>query len=137
MARASRERHGQQWATKFRESWGRSLFEKYDVHVLVSSYAQAPTKFYVAGLFYPPRAPEDAHTHAHHLAHHRKFGIDGIERGHNLNLVGPASGLGGAQDAAGALEFVQRRPFAVEAIEQFRVNRVSSFHAPFVVPLAA
>ncbi len=69
MARVSRERHGQQWATKFRESWGRSLFEKYDVHVLVSAYAQAPTKFYVAGLFYPPRALEDAHEHLHHVAH--------------------------------------------------------------------
>ena len=69
MARASRERHGQQWATKFRESWGRPLFEKYDVHVLVSAYAQSPTKFYVAGLFYPPRAPEDAHEHMHHVAH--------------------------------------------------------------------
>jgi len=69
MARASRERHGQQWATKFRESWGRPLFEKYDVHILVSAYAQSPTKFFVAGLFYPPRAPEDAHEHMHHVAH--------------------------------------------------------------------
>ena len=69
MARVSRERHGQLWATKFRESWGRPLFEKYDVHVLVSAYAQAPTKFYVAGLFYPPRAVEDAHEHLHHIAH--------------------------------------------------------------------
>jgi hypothetical protein len=69
MARASRERHGQQWATKFRETWGRALFEKYDVHILVSAYAQAPTKFYVAGLFYPPRVIEDAHEHLHHVAH--------------------------------------------------------------------
>lgn len=69
MARVSRERHGQQWATRFRETWGRPLFEKYDVHVLVSAYAQAPTKFFVAGLFYPPRAPEDAHAHQHHVAH--------------------------------------------------------------------
>jgi len=37
--------------------------------VLVSAYAQSPTKFYVAGLFYPPRAPEDAHEHLHHVAH--------------------------------------------------------------------
>ena len=69
MAHRSRERHGQQWATKFRETWGRPLFEKYDVHILVSAYAQAPTKFYVAGLFYPPRAAEDAHEHLHHIAH--------------------------------------------------------------------
>jgi hypothetical protein len=45
------------------------LFEKYDVHILVSAYAQSPAKFHVAGLFYPPRTPEDAHTHAHHVAH--------------------------------------------------------------------
>ncbi|HUQ17941.1 MAG TPA: hypothetical protein VM070_09155 [Candidatus Saccharimonadales bacterium] len=69
MARISRERYGAQWATKFRETWGRGLFEKYDVHLLLSSYAQSPAKFYVAGLFYPPKAPEDAHQHAHHLAH--------------------------------------------------------------------
>ena len=69
MARITRERSGPQWATRFRETWGRALFERYDVHVLVSSYAQAPTRFYVAGLFYPPRAPEDPHEHLHHVAH--------------------------------------------------------------------
>ena len=69
MARMTRERHGAQWATRFRETWGRALFERYDVHVLLSAYAQAPTRFYVAGLFYPPRAPEDAHEHQHHIAH--------------------------------------------------------------------
>jgi hypothetical protein len=69
MARITRERHGPQWATRFRETWGRPLFERYDVHVLLSAYAQAPTRFYVAGLFYPPRAPEDPHEHLHHVAH--------------------------------------------------------------------
>lgn len=69
MARKSRERFGQQWATRFRETWGAGLFERYDVHLMLSSYAQSPTKFYVAGMFYPPRAQEDAHLHAHHLEH--------------------------------------------------------------------
>ena len=71
MARKSRERFGQQWATRFRESWGAGLFERYDVHLLLSSYAQSPTKFYVAGLFYPPREAEDAHEHLHHQEHRR------------------------------------------------------------------
>jgi hypothetical protein len=69
MARASRERFGPQWATKFRETWGGPLFERFDVHVLVSTYAQALTRVHVAGLFYPPRTPEDAHEHAHHVEH--------------------------------------------------------------------
>ena len=72
MARLSRERYGQQWATKFRSSWGAPLVERFDVHVLVSSYAQQPTRFYVAGLFTPPREAEDAHAHAHHVEHHRE-----------------------------------------------------------------
>ena len=69
MARLSRERFGQQWATRFRATWGQGLFEKYDVHLLLSSYAQSPSKFYVAGLFYPPREAEDAHLHVHHEEH--------------------------------------------------------------------
>jgi len=69
MARLSRERFGPQWATRFRESWGARLLERFDVHVLLSSYAQAPSRFYVAGLFTPPRETEDAHTHAHHVEH--------------------------------------------------------------------
>ncbi len=69
MARLSRERYGPQWATRFRESWGAALFERFDVHLLLSSYAQAPTKLYVAGLFTPPRESEDAHAHAHHVEH--------------------------------------------------------------------
>ena len=69
MARLSRERYGPQWATRFRASWGQGLFEKYDVHLLLSSYAQAPSKFYVASVFYPPRQAEDAHEHLHHVAH--------------------------------------------------------------------
>lgn len=69
MSRAARERHGAVWATKFRETWGRALAERYDLHVLLSSYAQSPSKLYVAGLFYPPREAEDVHAHAHHAQH--------------------------------------------------------------------
>lgn len=69
MARATRERYGPQWATRFRETWGTALFERYDVHILVSTYAQAPTRPYVAGLFYPPKQGEDPHEHAHHVEH--------------------------------------------------------------------
>ncbi len=69
MARLTRERSGPQWATRFRESWGAKLLERFDVHVLLSSYAQAPSRFYVAGLFTPPRESEDAHVHAHHVEH--------------------------------------------------------------------
>lgn len=72
MARSSRQRFGPQWATRFRESWGAGLFERFDVHVLVSTYAQARTRLYVAGLFYPPRVVEDAHAHAHHVEHGRQ-----------------------------------------------------------------
>jgi hypothetical protein len=71
MTRATRERYGQAWATKFRETWGAGLAERFDVHLLLSSYAQAPTKLYVAGLFYPPKAAEDAHEHMHHQEHRR------------------------------------------------------------------
>ena len=52
-ARLSREQYGAQWATRFRESWGAGLFERFDVHLLVSSYAQAPSRFYVASVFAP------------------------------------------------------------------------------------
>ena len=69
MTRASRERYGAAWATKFRETWGAGLAEKYDVHLLLSSYAQAPSKLYLAGVFYPPKVAEDEHVHAHHVAH--------------------------------------------------------------------
>ena len=69
MARLARERYGQQWATRFRETWGARLLERFDVHLMLSSYAQQPTKLYVAGLFTPPREAEDAHAHAHHLEH--------------------------------------------------------------------
>jgi len=71
MARATRERYGAQWATRFRQTWGAPFFERFDVHLLISTYAQAITKPYVAGLFYPPRAVEDAHDHAHHVEHRR------------------------------------------------------------------
>lgn len=69
MARLSRERFGPQWATRFRESWGAPLNERFDVHVLLSSYAQQPSKLYVAGLFTPPREAEDPHAHLHHEEH--------------------------------------------------------------------
>lgn len=72
LARASRGRFGPRWATRFRETWGAPLFERFDVHVLVSTYAQALTRPYVAGLFYPPREAEDAHAHAHHVEHRRE-----------------------------------------------------------------
>lgn len=77
MARLSRERFGPQWATRFRSSWGAPLFERYDVHLLLSSYAQAPTRFYVAGVFHPPKAAEDAHAHAHHREHAEHRGAPG------------------------------------------------------------
>ncbi len=77
MARASRERYGAQWATQFRQTWGAPLYERFDVHLLISTYAQAITKPYVAGLFYPPRSPEDAHTHAHHVEHHTQHDRSG------------------------------------------------------------
>jgi hypothetical protein len=71
LSRATRERYGPEWATKFRETWGAGLARRYDVHLLLSAYAQAPTKLYVAGLFYPPKVAEDVHEHAHHLEHRR------------------------------------------------------------------
>lgn len=74
MARLSRERFGPQWATRFRESWGARLLEKFDVQLLVSSYAQQPSRFYVAGLFTPPREAEDAHAHLHHQEHRQHRG---------------------------------------------------------------
>lgn len=66
--RALHERDALGWRAKAEEMWGAQLFAKFEVHVLLSSYAQAPTRFYVAGLFYPPRELEstDAHSaHAH------------------------------------------------------------------------
>ena len=74
MARLARERYGGQWATQFRSTWGQGLFEKYDVHLLLSSYAQSPSKFYVASLFYPPRTAENAHEHLHHVEHRQHAG---------------------------------------------------------------
>jgi len=71
LAQATRSKYGPAWATKFRETWGAGLSERYDVHLLLSAYAQAPTKLYVAGLFYPPRVAEDAHEHVHHVEHRR------------------------------------------------------------------
>jgi hypothetical protein len=69
LAQATRAKYGQSWATKFRETWGAGLAARYDVHLLLSAYAQAPTKLYVAGLFYPPKIAEDAHEHVHHVQH--------------------------------------------------------------------
>lgn len=74
LSRATRERYGPAWATKFRETWGAGLTQRYDVHLLLSTYAQAPTKLYVAGLFYPPKVAEDAHEHVHHVEHRQHAG---------------------------------------------------------------
>jgi len=71
LAHATRARYGPEWATKFRETWGAGLVERYDVHLLLSAYGQAPTKLYVAGLFYPPKVAEDSHEHMHHVEHRR------------------------------------------------------------------
>ena len=71
MAVLARERYGPEWATRFREAWGAPLLERFDVHLLLSAYAQAPSRFHVAGLFYPPRTKEDAHEHGHHVEHRR------------------------------------------------------------------
>jgi hypothetical protein len=64
--RALHQREPLAWRAKAEAMWGDALFERFDVHVLVSSFAQAPTRFYVAGLFYPPRALETAEQHAAH-----------------------------------------------------------------------
>jgi len=37
--------------------------------ITLNYVAQAPTKLYVAGLFYPPKVAEDAHEHVHHVQH--------------------------------------------------------------------
>jgi hypothetical protein len=74
IAQATRAKYGPSWATQFRETWGAGLAERYDVHLLLSAYAQAPTKLYVAGLFYPPKVAEDAHEHVHHVEHRRHQG---------------------------------------------------------------
>ncbi|HEV8537082.1 MAG TPA: hypothetical protein VGR87_15365 [Candidatus Limnocylindria bacterium] len=71
LAQATRARYGPQWATKFRETWGAGLTERFDVHLMLSAYAQAPSKLFVAGIFYPPKVAEDAHAHAHHVEHRR------------------------------------------------------------------
>src|SRR5439155_22625099 len=73
LAQAIRAKYGAAWATKFRETWGAGLSERYDVHLLLSAYAQAPIKLYVAGLFYPPRVSEDALDHVQHVDHSRHF----------------------------------------------------------------
>lgn len=81
MSRLAREREGLRWATAFRERWGAPFFARFDVRILISVFAQAPSRLYVAGLFYPPRVAEDAHEHAHHVAHrdHRSEGTSAVE----------------------------------------------------------
>jgi len=64
--RTLHEREPLAWRAKAEAMWGPSLFERFDVHVLLSSFAQATTRFYVAGLFYPPKAAESAEEHAAH-----------------------------------------------------------------------
>lgn len=65
-ARALHERQPLLWRQKAESMWGPSFFERFDVHVVLSSFAQATTRFYVAGLFYPPQAAESAEQHAGH-----------------------------------------------------------------------
>lgn len=64
--RALHDRDALGWRAKAEAMWGRTFFERYDVHVLLSSFAQAQARFYVAGLFYPPREKESAEEHAAH-----------------------------------------------------------------------
>ena len=80
MARLTREREGSRWASAFRERWGASLLSRYDLRLLVSTYAQSPGRVYVAGVFTPPRVAEDAHEHAHHLEH-RAHAVNGARGG--------------------------------------------------------
>jgi hypothetical protein len=65
-SRSLHEREPLAWRTRAEAMWGAGFFERYDVHVLVSAFAQAPSRFFVAGLFYPPRAAETAAEHAAH-----------------------------------------------------------------------
>ncbi len=62
------EREPLGWRAKAEAMWGAPLFERFDVHVLLSSFAQAQARFYVAGLFYPPRERETEDVHAAHAA---------------------------------------------------------------------
>src|SRR5256886_4363852 len=71
LAQATRSKYGPAWATKFRETWGAGLSERYDRHLLLSAYAQAPPNLYVAGPFTHPAIAEDAHEHVHHVEHRR------------------------------------------------------------------
>lgn len=64
--RALHEKDALGWRAKAEAMWGTQLFARFDVHALLSAYAQAPTRFYVAGLFYPPRETETAEEHAAH-----------------------------------------------------------------------
>lgn len=68
-SRSLHERGPLDWRSKAEAMWGSNFFARYDVHVLVSSFAQAPSRFFVAGLFYPPRMVESAEEHAAHTAH--------------------------------------------------------------------
>src|SRR5919201_3581555 len=67
--RALHERDPLSWRAKAETMWGSPFFDRFDVHVLLSSFAQATTRFYVAGLFYPPKAVESAAEHAAHARH--------------------------------------------------------------------
>lgn len=64
--RAAHEKTPLAWREKAESMWGPALFERFDVHLLLSTFAQAPGRFYVAGLFYPPRERESAEAHAAH-----------------------------------------------------------------------
>jgi len=64
--RALHEREPLRWRAKAEAMWGGSFFDRFDVHVLLSTFAQAATRFYVAGLFYPPKKAESIEQHAAH-----------------------------------------------------------------------
>ena len=66
--RALHEREPLSWRAKAEAMWGSTIFERFDVHVLVSAFAQAQARFYVAGLFYPPKERETPEDHAAHAA---------------------------------------------------------------------
>ncbi len=64
--RALHEREPLAWREKAEAMWGAAFFARYDVHALLSTFAQAPTRLYVAGFFYPPRERESEEAHAGH-----------------------------------------------------------------------
>jgi len=68
--RALHERDPLGWRARAESMWGPTFFERFDVHVLVSAFAQAQTRFYAAGFFYPPKVRESEEEHAAHARPH-------------------------------------------------------------------